>query len=204
MARVFVLIEDECGRQTGRGVDFEGLMSYVLRDAGPSRWRGTFGLMLPIEDAASEMAHTFRTKHLDANRKGPKTKRPLLRAVLGWHASDLSWLTGDHLAETVAAALQTMGLMERQAVWVAHTDTGRPHVHIVASLIHPTTGDVARIGLIKKRMSTFCGGYEKRLGDIKCRKRFEPKAVNENRRRAPRPRRSADKLKASFPLASRP
>lgn len=204
MARVFVLIEDEAGRQTGRGVDFECLMSYVLRDAGPSQWRGTFGLMLPIEDAAAEMAHTFRTKHLDLKRKGPKTKRPLLHAVLGWHASDLAWLTGDHLAETVAAALQTMGLEERQAVWVAHTDTGRPHVHIVASLIHPTTGNVARLGLIKKRMSTFCGSYEKRLGDIKCRKRFEPKAVNENRRRAPRPRRPADKLKASFPLASRP
>jgi len=204
MARVFVLVEDEAGRQTGRGVNFEGLMSYVLRDAGPSQWRGTFGLMLPIEHAAVEMAHTYRCKHLDANRKGPKTKRPLLHAVLGWHASDLAWLTGDHLAETVAAALEAMGLNDRQAVWVAHTDTGRPHVHIVSSLIHPKTGDVARLGLVKKRMSAFCGGYEKRLGDIKCRKRFEPKAANENRMRAPRPRRQPDKLKASFPLASRP
>lgn len=204
MARVFVLIEDETGRQTGRGVDFEGLMSYVLRDAGPSQWRGTFGLMLPIEEAATEMAHTYRAKHLDPKRKGPKTKRPLLHAVLGWHASDLAWLTADHLAETVEAALQAMGLGERQAVWVTHTDTGRPHVHIVASLIHPSTGDVARLGLVKKRMSAFCGSYEKRLGDIKCRKRFEPKAANENRMRAPKPRRQPDKLKASFPLASRP
>lgn len=204
MARVFVLIEDETGRQTGRGVDFEGLMSYVLRDAGPSQWRGTFGLMLPIEDAAAEMAHTYRTMHLDTNRRGPKTKRPLVHAVLGWHSADLAWLTQDHLAETVARALQTMGLKDRQAVWITHTDTGRPHVHIVASLIHPKTGDVARLGLVKKRMSAFCGGYEKRLGDIKCKKRFEPKAANENRMRAPRPRPRPDKLKASFPLASRP
>jgi hypothetical protein len=204
MARVFVVVEDEAGRQTGRGADFEAIMSYVLRDAGPSAWRGSFGLTLPIEDAAAEMAHTYRTKHLDANRKGPKTKRPLLHAVLAWHASDLAWLTGGHLAETIAAALQTMGLADRQAVWVTHTDTGRPHVHVVANLVHPATGDVARLGLIKKRMSAFCGAYEKRLGDIRCRKRFEPKAANENRNRAPRPKRQPDKLKASFPLASRP
>ncbi len=204
MARVFVLIEDEAGRQTGRGVDFHGLITYALRDAGPSQWRGTFGLMLPIEDAAAEMAHTYRTKHLYANRRGPKTKRPLLHAVLAWHSADLAWLTGDHLSETVEAALEAMGLKDRQVIWVAHTDTGRPHVHIAASLIHPQTGDVARLGLVKKRMSAFCGGYEKRLGDIRCRKRFEPKAANENRMRAPRPRRQPDKLKASFPLASRP
>ncbi len=60
MARVFVLIEDEAGRQTGRGGDFECLMSYVLRDAGPSQWRGTFGLMLPIGIAAWQEVHTLR------------------------------------------------------------------------------------------------------------------------------------------------
>lgn len=204
MARVFVLIDDIAGRQTGRGADFEDVMSYVLRDAGPSDWRGTFGLTLPLQEAASEMAHTYRSKHLLANRKGPKTKRPLLHAVLGWHAADLAWLTAEHLTETVSAALIAMGLKDRQAVWVAHTDTGRPHVHIVANLVHPDSGDVARLGLVKKRMSNFCGAYETSIGDVRCRKRFMPKAANENRRRKPRPTRSPDKLKASFPLASRP
>jgi hypothetical protein len=204
MARVFVLVEDETGRQTGRGADFKAVLSYVLRDAGPSAWRGTFGLTLPIEQAAAELAHTYEAVHLAANRHGPKSRRPLLHAVLGWHASDLAWLTGEHLTETVQLALTTMGLRERQAVWVTHTDTGRPHVHIVANLVHPKTGDIARLGLIKKRMSTFCGEYEKRLGDIRCRKRLEPKADNESRQRRPKPVRIPDKLKASFPLASRP
>lgn len=204
MARVFVMVEDKAGRQTGRGADFHEVMAYVLRDAGPSDWRGTFGLMLPIAETAAEMAHTYRSKHLDANRKGPKTKRPMLHAVLGWHGSDLAWLSAEHLKETVKAALDVMGLKNRQAVWVAHTDTGRPHVHIVANLVHPETGDVARMGLIKKRMSTFCGAYETALGDVRCRKRFVPKAANENRQRLPKPKRQPDKLKASFPLASRP
>jgi len=204
MARVFVMVEDDTGRQNGRGSDFQAIMAYVLRDAGPSEWRGTFGLTLPIEDAAAEMGHTYRAKHLDANRKGPKTKRPLLHAVLGWHGADLAWLTADHLRETVKTALAAMGLRERQAVWVAHTDTGRPHVHVVASLIHPETGDVARLGLVKKRMSAFCGAYEKSLGNVRCGKRFVPKGANENRQRLPKPRPQPDKLKASFPLASRP
>ena len=204
MARVFVLIEDQAGRQTGRGVDFTGVLSYVLRDAGPSHWRGTCGLTLPVESAAAEMTHTYQTAHLGGVRRGPKSKKPVLPADLGWHTSDHAWHTYEHHKETVHQALKMMGLIDRQAVWVAHTDTGRPHVHIVANLVHPITGDIARLGLIKKRMSTFCGNYEKRLGDIRCSKRFEPKLANENRQRLPKPPRAPDKLKASFPLASRP
>lgn len=208
MARVFVLVEDDSGRQTGRGASFAGALSYVLRDAGPESWRGTFGLMLPIESAAAEMEHTHKTKHLDANRRGPKAKRPVLHAVLGWLPSDLEWLTLEHLAETVRNALAAMGLKDRQSVWVTHTDTGRPHVHIVASLVHPETGQIARLGLIKKRMSAFCAAYEQSLGDVRCKKRLTPKAANENRSRRPRLRageaRQPDKQKASLLLAPRP
>lgn len=204
MARVFVLVEDETGRQTGRGLSFAGILSYVLRDAGPSEWRGTFGLVLPLRNAADEMEHTVQSCHRAASRNGPKTKRPVLHAVLGWHAADLAWLTREHLAEAVEAALQSMGLIEHQAVWVTHTDTGRPHVHVVANLVHPETGEVARLGLIKKRMSAHCAAYEQSLGNIRCGKRFEPRAANENRRRRPKPGQGAKKLKADFWSALRP
>lgn len=204
MARVFVLVEDETGRQTGRGVSFAGVLSYVLRDAGPSDWRGTHGLALPIAAAAMEMAHTYEDRHLSGLRRGPKTRRPVLHAVLGWHADDLAWLTRDHLANTVRDALRRIGLAEHQCVWAAHTDTGRPHVHIVANLIHPTTGEVARLGLVKKRMSDFCAAYEEALGDIRCKKRFKAKAANENRSRLPRAGKGPIKQKASIPLAPRP
>jgi hypothetical protein len=208
MARVFVLVEDEAGRQTGRGSSFKGILDYVLRDAGPESWRGTFGLTLPICDAAAEMEHTYKDKHLDAIRRGPKATRPVLHAVLGWHPSDLEWLTREHLADTVRAALNAMGLRDQQSVWVTHTDTGRPHVHIVANLVHPDTGIVARLGLIKKRMSTFCGAYEQSLGDIRCKRRLIPKAANENRNRQARAGRAsvraADKQKASISPAPRP
>jgi hypothetical protein len=204
MARVFVLVEDEAGRQTGRGTDFAGVMSYALRDAGPSDWRGSYNLTLPLADAAFEMNHTYRSTHLCKSRSGPKSKKPVLHAVLGWHASDLAWLDADHLRATVRDALAAMGLAERQAVWVAHTDTGRPHVHVVANLVHPVTGDVARLGLIKKRMSAFCGSYEKQLGDIRCPARLQAKSANENRQRRSKIGGWLKKLKASLPLASRP
>lgn len=204
MARVFVLVEDETGRQTGRGLSFDGVMSYVLRDAGPSSWRGTCGLVLPIESAAAEMEHTVEARHKLARRSGPKTKRPVLHAVLGWHAADLAWLTREHIAEAVKAALRSMGLIEHQSVWVTHTDTGRPHVHLVANLVHPETGQVARLGLIKKRMSAHCTAYEQSIGDVRCGKRFEPRAANENRRRRPKPEQGTRKLKADFWSALRP
>lgn len=208
MARVFVLVEDDAGRQTGRGTSFKSVLAYVLRDAGPEGWRGSFGLTLPIGDAAAEMEHTHKAKHLDTNRRGPKAKRPVLHAVLGWHPSDLEWLTCAHLADTVRAALKAMGLSEHQSVWVTHTDTGRPHVHIVASLVHPDTGIIARLGLIKKRMSAFCAAYEQALGDVRCKRRMMPKVANENRSRQARAGRSqyqrANKQKASNPPAPRP
>lgn len=204
MARVFVLVEDDAGRQTGRGASFAGVLAYALRDAGPEAWSGTFNLMLPMTSATSEMAHTYDDKHLAGTRRGPKTKRPVLHAVLGWHAADLEWLTAEHLRSSVEEALRHIGLAEHQCVWVTHTDTGRPHVHLVVNLVHPVTGTVARLGLVKKRMSDYCAAYEKRLGDIRCKKRFEPKAANENRCRLPRRGKGADKQKASLKLAPRP
>lgn len=86
---------------------------------------------------------------------------------------------------------------EYQAVWVTHTDTGRPHVHVVAKLVHPVTGKVARLGLIKKRMSAFCAAYEQALGDVRCKARLTPRAANGQRARAPK-RQMPEKQRASF------
>lgn len=213
MARTFVLPEDEAGRQTGRGASFAGVLAYVLRDAGPESWRGTFGLSLSIGNAAAEIAHDNKNATSNGPKHGPRTKRPVLHAILGWHSSDLEWLTREHLATTVEAALKAMRLKEHQCVWVTHTDTGRPHVHIIANLVHPVTGHVARLGLTKKRMSDFCAAYEQALGDVRCKKRLVPKAANENRSRIPRHRlagaghargRVADKQKAGYSPAPRP
>jgi len=203
MARVFVLVEDETGRQTGRGASFTGVLGYVLRDAGPESWRGTFGLSLPIAHVASEMDYAHRTEHLRSSRPGPRTKRPVLHAVLAWDSSDLAWLTREHLADTVRSALRAMGLGEHQAVWVTHTDTGRPHVHLVANLVHPVTGRVARLGLIKKRMSAFCAAYEQALGDVRCTARLMPRAANEQRARASK-HQMPEKQRAGSAPAPRP
>ena len=78
------------------------------------------------------------------------------------------------------------------------------HVHLVVNLVHPETGSVARLGLVKKRMSAYCAAYEKALGDIRCKRRFEPKAANENRARFPKREKCLKKQKASLSLAPRP
>lgn len=99
--------------------------------------------------------------------------------------------------------MRAMGLSEHQAVWVTHTDTGRPHVHVVANLVHPVTGKVARLGLIKKRMSAFCAAYEQALGDVRCRARLTPRAANEQRARASKYQ-MPEKQRASLVPAPRP
>lgn len=207
MARIFVLVEDEQGRQTGRGESFQALMDYLLRDAGPEAWRGTHNLVMPIEWVAHECDHTYRTRHLDPLRKGPKTQRPVLHAVLAWHATDLKWLDAAHIDATMREAIAHMGLAEHQAAWVVHTDTGTPHAHLVASVVHPETGNIARLGLIKKRMSKFCGAYEQKIGDVRCVKRFQARAGGERRARLPKAllnRALPAKQKADTWPASRP
>jgi hypothetical protein len=204
MARVFHLVKDETGRETGRGASFDGILSYVLRDAGPEAWRGVMGLTMGVAHAAAEMKHTLDAMHLAARRSGPKTKRPVLHAVLAWHPADLAWLTGEHLAQCVASAVEAMGLAGHQCVWAAHTDTGKPHVHVVANLVHPETGDVARLGLVKKRMSAHCAAYERSLGDIRCKRRFEKRPANENRTGSPQGQGDAKELRACFQHAPRP
>ena len=160
--------------------------------------------MLSLSQAAHEMDHTFAALHLARHRRGPKTRRPVLHAVLGWHSDDLEWLTRDHLEASVFGAIQQIGLADHQCVWVAHTDTGRPHVHLVANLVHPTSGEVARLGFVKKRMSDYCAAYEQALGDVRCKRRFSTRAANENRRRLPRRGKGPGKQKASMMLAPRP
>jgi Relaxase/Mobilisation nuclease domain len=192
MARIFVLVEDETGRHTGRRMSFGAVLSYALRDAGPEDWRGHFNLQFPMHDAEFEMGRTYERLHLGGDQSGPKTMRPVLHAILGWHSADLEWLTREHLATTVKAALKAMRLKEHQCIWVTHTDTGRPHVHIVASLVHPETGRIARLGLTKKRMSEFCAAYEQRLGDVRWERAGQASV------------RQADKQKASYSPARRP
>jgi hypothetical protein len=203
MARVFILFEDDDGRQTGRGTNFAGALAYALR-VGPECWHGAENLLFPIAEAAVEMVATYRTKHREASRSGPRTRRPVLHAVLGWHADDAAWLTWEHVTQTVRAALRHMRLGEHQSAWAMHTDTGKPHVHLVANLVHPETGDVARLGLIKKRMSEFCADYEQALGDVRCKRRKVPKAANESRNRLGRRQRETDKRKTSHQPAPRP
>lgn len=135
--RCTILPEGASGRQTGRGACFHGALAYALRGAGPEDWRGTFRLLLPIDTAAAEMEHTHLIAHLaDGTRRGPRTQRPVLHTVLGWHPADLAWLTGEHLAKTVEAAIAVMGLGQHQAAWVTHTDT-RSEVQLVLVLQDP-------------------------------------------------------------------
>ncbi len=183
MARVFILPEDESGRHTGRGESFAGVLAYALREAGPETCGGTENLKSDIGEAAPEMEHAVSAAGHRPGRRGPTTTRPVQHAILGWHPADKAWLTREHVAATVRAALAHMGLGEHQCVWVLHTDTDKPHVHLVINLVHPVTGLVARLGLLKKRMSEFCGDYERRLGDVRCKRRGMPKAANENRGR---------------------
>src|SRR5690606_14363194 len=114
-----------------------------------------------------------------------------------WHPEDAPE-TG-HMIETARSALAALGLAEHLAVIVGHTDTGKPHVHVVANVLHPVTGKAAKLGWRYRTMSRWAAAYEREMGVVRCDRRQVVKAANESRRRLTRPeweRRALDKRKA--------
>lgn len=133
--------------------------------------------------AASEMQSTVDAA-MYGRRRGQRPDRLALHFVLSWHPDDRP--TPEHMAAIAREALAALGLAEHQALIVGHDDNGKPHVHVMANVLHPVTGKAAKLGWRYRTMSRWAADYERRQGVIRCRKRAVAKAANENRKRIPR------------------
>lgn len=108
---------------------------------------------------------------------GNKLKKAVAHYSLSWDASEKP-----SQAEQLDAARETLkllGLAEHQALIVSHTDTDKPHIHIMVNRVHPTDGRAALLSNSKTILSRWAEDYEKRRGKIFC-----PQRVANNARRA--------------------
>jgi len=90
-------------------------------------------------DALKEAAGVRKTKDAKAG--------PVYHFSLNWHPDERGG--NPSKADMLNAAeqvLKVMGAEHLQAVMSAHTDTGNPHLHVVLSLVDPTTGRMHAIG----------------------------------------------------------
>lgn len=194
-----------------RGRSFHGLLAYLLHDAGHAATGERVLFAMPVNLASTDMGmaadeladHARRA--LLGRRRGQRPDRLAFHFVLSWHPDDAPELR--HMIETARSALCTLGLAEHLAVIVGHTDTQKPHVHVVANVLHPVTGRAAKLGWRYRTMSRWAATYEREQGVARCARQHNPMAANEKRRRLKRAvweQQAARKQKAANPPAPRP
>ena len=165
---------------TGKGVT--GAVRYVLNEAR-DRSGGTTAALQPEAksrvDWISGQGFGFainsredadlarRVMEFDALNQGSKT-RPCEQDCV--HIS-LSWRPGEkpsqkEMEAAAQTALQSLGMGNAKALFVAHNDEDYSHVHIVASKINPDTGRAYDLEGSKRKLSDWAHDYEREHGGV--------------------------------------
>jgi len=88
---------------------------------------------------------------------------------LSWHPSEKPGK--EVMIGAVDSYLRHMGWDEHQAIYVCHTDTAHPHLHVILNRIHPETGKVLDDAFSRNRSQEWARDYEKEHGRIWCEER---------------------------------
>jgi hypothetical protein len=171
-----------------RGHSFKGLGRYLLHDKGAktaARVSHVETANLPTENGRAAIAHMIDTAtHADQLKKAAGMKLTGNKAKPVYHLS-LSWSPEEKptQADQLAAARESiaaLGMTDRQALIVLHTDTDHPHAHIVLNTVCPETGRAADTKNDRRKLSQWALAYDRRHGrEHLCPER----AKNEDRRR---------------------
>ena len=172
--------------RTTAGRSFKGTALYVLHDKDRAKTsdRVAFAetVNLPTSDPKRAVAHMIDTAtHAEQLKKAAGVRaggRPLAKPVyhytLAWHPTE-----APDQAEQIEAARSSMaalGLEDRQALIVAHTDTKHPHVHVIVNRVCPKTGKAASLGNDRLKLSEWAEAYERERGQVFCHARSENQA----------------------------
>lgn len=155
-----------------KGSSFKGVMKYILHDKGHATTseRVAFVEMDNLvfndpERATAEMIHTaVHQKELkrSAGLRATKNNKPVCHYALSWETGETPSLKEQ--MEAARESLKALGLQDHQAMIVGHTDTDNPHVHIVANLVHPTTGATQQMGNDWLTLSNWAQKYREDRG----------------------------------------
>jgi len=126
------------------------------------------------DDAFAEMIATAHDQdHLKVmsgvRLSGRHCEQPVMTISLSWHPSERPGK--EAMIEAADSYLRHMGWDEHQAVYVCHTDTAHPHLHIVLNRIHPETGKVLDDAFSQNRTQEWARDYEKEHDRIWCEER---------------------------------
>ena len=173
---------------TARGHSFVGAGKYYLHDKKAEtteRVAFTHIHNIPTQDeekAFRWMAYTAMhaedlKRQAGVRATGRKsTKGHVYAYSLSWHPEEDP--DHDHMKECGFETLKRLGLLDHEAVMVAHQDTAHPHLHVIVNLVDPETGKVKAPSKDFTRLSDWAEEYEK-THTVYCDQRIE----NNKRRR---------------------
>jgi hypothetical protein len=105
--------------------------------------------------------------------RGRKGQKPLYTLSIAWHPKFNRKPTKTQMLAAADEVLMVLGLQDRQALIVQHTDTRHPHVHLIVNRVSPINGLYASVGNDRLRLSKWALDYEKRTGQVLCFERVE-------------------------------
>jgi len=156
----------------GRGRSFKGLAQYLLHDPKAATaervgWVETVNLNDADPDRAWRlMAGT--AKNVDALKEaaglrkgGGKNTKPAYHYAITFPEQDAPSDALQKLA--FKESLAALGMSHLQAMAVQHRD-GKPHFHVMASLINPEDGTTAKLSHDHRKLSAWAKKFEKEHG----------------------------------------
>lgn len=168
------------GKIHAGGNGFRGAINYLLRgktDApNPDRvaWAMTRNML--VDDADMAPAIMRATAKLSA-----RCQKPAYHFCLSWRhdenpTDELMRVVGD-------STIADLGLLEHQAVLVAHNDTAHKHLHILINRVHPGTGKAWHTGKDYERLERSMARQAKLMGFEAVPGRFnEPELTGKPKR----------------------
>lgn len=170
--------------QTGKS--FRGAQLYYLHD------KRNEGELLRLSESRVAWTETRNTAHDGADEafaemiaiardqehlksmsgvrlSGRPCEEPVMTISLSWHPSERPGK--QDMIKAGDGYLARMGWDEHQAVYLCHTDTAHPHLHIILNRIHPETGRVLDDAFSKNRSQEWARDYEKEYGRVWCEER---------------------------------
>lgn len=142
-----------------------------------------------VADMVDVFAHAGELKKAAGLKAGRKLQNPVYSYSLAWHPTETP--TRAEQMDAARASIEALGLSDRQALIVAHSDTNHPHVHVILNRVCPSTGRAASTSNDQLKLQEWALKYERDRGHIFCDQRVKnaeernagnwKKAENENR-----------------------
>ena len=177
----------------GVGRSFAGVAAYCLHDPREPgepqpemservEWTDTRNLPTSRGDRATAVMAATAEAAPDLKRlaggsaAGRKLAKPVCHYSLNWAQDEEPGR--EEMTRAVDQSLKALGLEKHQALIVAHNDKAHRHVHVIVNRVDLETGKAAHVGQSRLRLSEWAGEYERRQGQIRCKRR----EINNERR----------------------